>query len=169
MIAMFSAYIKTIVAFTIFSTLACMFMPESNFRKYLELVLGLLILSAVMTPIFNLFGLNQEQFTIDILPYDIPYEQTTFSNDTYQTMAREQLLYTYEQELTKQIKADLQIQLGNISEIAVVFCMDLGADTFGELENLVIYGESDCNQEELISYIAKRYELNENDVEICVE
>lgn len=146
-----------------------MFMPESNFRKYLELVLGLLILSAVMTPIFNLFGLNQEQFTIDILPYDIPYEQTTFSNDTYQTMAREQLLYTYEQELTKQIKADLQIQLGNISEIAVVFCMDLGADTFGELENLVIYGESDCNQEELISYIAKRYELNENDVEICVE
>lgn len=168
MIAMFSAYIKTIVAFTIFSTLACMFMPESNFRKYLELVLGLCILSAVMTPIFNLFGVNQEQFTMDIFSYDIPYEQTTFSSDTYQTMAREQLLYTYETQLTEQIKADLQIQLG-ISEIAIEFCMDLEADTFGEIEKLKIYGELDQNEEEIISYVAKRYELEEKDVEIRVK
>lgn len=53
MIDNFIAYIKTIVALSIFSTMTNMLMPDNEYRRYTELVIGLLILSTVLTPIFN--------------------------------------------------------------------------------------------------------------------
>lgn len=67
MFAAFIAYIKTIVALTIFSTLASMMMPDNQFKKYTELILGLLILVSILTPILQLFGVQNTHFSDDSL------------------------------------------------------------------------------------------------------
>ena len=54
MIDIFTAYIKTITALTIFSALAGMLLPEGKYRRYAELVLGIMVLEAVLEPLLRL-------------------------------------------------------------------------------------------------------------------
>ena len=50
----FTAYIKTVTALTIFSALAGMLLPEGKYRRYAELVLGVMVLEAVLEPLLRL-------------------------------------------------------------------------------------------------------------------
>ncbi|MBO5329395.1 stage III sporulation protein AF [Anaerotignum sp.] len=52
----FAAYIKTITALTIFSALANILLPEGKYRRYAELVLGVMVLGAVLQPLLRLLG-----------------------------------------------------------------------------------------------------------------
>ena len=52
MMAAFAAYIKTITALAVFSALVGLLLPEGKYRRYTELVLGILVLTAV----FDLWG-----------------------------------------------------------------------------------------------------------------
>ena len=56
MIDAFTAYIKTITALTIFSALAGTLLPEGKYRRYAELVLGIMVLEAVLSPFLGLLG-----------------------------------------------------------------------------------------------------------------
>jgi hypothetical protein len=51
----FTAYIKTVTALTIFSALAGILLPEGKYRRYAELVLGIMVLEAVLHPFLRLF------------------------------------------------------------------------------------------------------------------
>ena len=50
----FTAYIKTVTALTIFSALAGILLPEGKYRRYAELVLGIMVLEAVLEPLLQL-------------------------------------------------------------------------------------------------------------------
>ncbi|MBR5793078.1 MAG: stage III sporulation protein AF [Anaerotignum sp.] len=50
----FTAYIKTVTALTIFSALAGILLPEGKYRRYAELVLGIMVLEAVLEPLLRL-------------------------------------------------------------------------------------------------------------------
>ena len=56
MMEAFTAYIKTITAFTIFSALVGILLPEGKYRRYAELVLGVMVLGAVLKPLLRLLG-----------------------------------------------------------------------------------------------------------------
>lgn len=81
MITYLIAYIKIIVALTIFSTMANMLMPDDNFKKYTELVLGFLILATVITPLFNLFGFTEESIKANVSEIHIDYYDYVTSNE----------------------------------------------------------------------------------------
>lgn len=55
MMAEFAAYIKTITALAVFSALVGLLLPEGKYRRYTELVLGILVLTAVLRPLLGLF------------------------------------------------------------------------------------------------------------------
>jgi len=52
----FTAYIKTVTALTIFSALAGILLPEGKYRRYAELVLGIMVLEAVLAPLLGLLA-----------------------------------------------------------------------------------------------------------------
>ena len=56
MMEAFTAYIKTITAFTIFSALVGILLPEGKYRRYAELVLGIMVLGAVLKSLLRLLG-----------------------------------------------------------------------------------------------------------------
>ena len=56
MMETFTAYIKTITALTIFSALVGILLPEGKYRRYAELVLGIMVLGAVLDPLLRLLG-----------------------------------------------------------------------------------------------------------------
>ena len=55
MMAAFAAYIKTITALAVFSALVGLLLPEGKYRRYTELVLGILVMTAVLRPLLGLF------------------------------------------------------------------------------------------------------------------
>lgn len=57
MMEAFAAYIKTITALSIFSALVGILLPEGKYRRYAELILGVLILTAVLHPFLRLMGM----------------------------------------------------------------------------------------------------------------
>ncbi len=54
MMEAFTAYIKTITALTVFSALVGLLLPDGKYRRYAELVLGILVLTAVLSPLLRL-------------------------------------------------------------------------------------------------------------------
>lgn len=56
MMAAFTAYIKTITALTVFSAFVGILLPEGKYRRYAELVLGIMVLGAVLQPFLRLLG-----------------------------------------------------------------------------------------------------------------
>ena len=89
MIEAFYAYIKTITALTIFSALACMLIPENSFKKYVELVLGLLVLSTIMTPFFQLFGLNDGRMEVQMMKGGLTYDRMVLEQREYELREEE--------------------------------------------------------------------------------
>ena len=49
-----SGVLINIVAIVVFSNMAYMIMPESNLKKFMKLILGLIVMISIMTPIINL-------------------------------------------------------------------------------------------------------------------
>lgn len=151
MITAFSAYIKTIVALAIFSTLANMLMPENDFKKYVELVVGLLVLATVLTPLFKIFGISIN---------DINYDNFENTNVTYTLDLEEKLLINaYKVELTEKILLDLLEQNYNILNIDVEFINDTANNNFGEISQISI----ECDLSDKYSFrefIANRYNID---------
>ncbi|MBM6828083.1 stage III sporulation protein AF [Anaerotignum lactatifermentans] len=145
----FAAYIKTITALTLFSVMAGLLMPEGSFRKYLEMVLGVMILSAVIQPLFHLGGalaLPSAQWEED-LPGEEEYAalQEKWSHDAYEAQMEEAILM------------DLRAEDDTVEWVRVGWDQDPDSDTYGALESLEIGGKD--TQEQIKVYAAKRYAL----------
>lgn len=60
MMEAFTAYIKTITALTVFSAMVGILLPEGSYRRYTELVLGILVLTAVLSPLLRLLHITEQ-------------------------------------------------------------------------------------------------------------
>lgn len=167
MITTLTAYIKTIVALTIFSTLANMMMPDNEFKKYTQLVVGFLILSTVMTPLFRFFVDDFESNELFFNTLEKSWEGNFNSNldiETYENMEKETVITAYNKELSTRILQDLQKQGKEVFQIEVNFNENIQEENFGELEKILVYCYKDENLSEIQVYTAKRYGLHMDNV-----
>ena len=56
MVQAFNDYIRNIMYLVVFMSFAGMIMPDGGYRKYVDVVMGLVLIIAVITPIAALFG-----------------------------------------------------------------------------------------------------------------
>ncbi|MFV0313506.1 MAG: stage III sporulation protein AF [Anaerotignum sp.] len=163
MLEAFGAYIKTITALTIFSALACMLMPEGAFRKYVELVLGVLVLTAVLNPFLLVFGTDKGQVELDLLKNQVRMESMFLSAEEYESMEQQKVTAAYGQVLEDRVKEDLTKKYSDIDWVHIIFCQDMESENYGTIENITI-GYADGDAEKLRAYTAKRYGLAEDTV-----
>lgn len=163
MLEAFGAYIKTITALTIFSALACMLMPEGAFRKYVELVLGVLVLTAVLNPFLLVFGTDKGQVELDLLKNQVRMESMFLSAEEYESMEQQKVTAAYGQVLEDRVKEDLTKKYSDIDWVHIIFCQDMESENYGTIENITI-GYADDDAEKLRNYTAKRYGLAEDTV-----
>ena len=91
MMAAFAAYIKTITALTFLAALTGILLPEGKYRRYADLILGALRLTAVLSPLLRLFGAADE-IELPRLGLEEYYAE-------YERQEREWLRGTYQTEL----------------------------------------------------------------------
>lgn len=157
MIEAFTAYIKTITALTLFSVLAGLLMPEGSFRKYLEMVLGIMLLAAVIQPLFHL---GEAEFS----KIKIFEEEGLPQEEDYAVMQEKWLQEAYTKELEEGILADLQNQYSAVEWVCATWEEDMEKDTYGSLQKLIIGGSQVT--EEVRRFAAERYELPLSKVQV---
>lgn len=159
----FSAYIKTITALTIFSALACMLMPDGSFRKYVELVLGVLVLTAVLNPFLRLFGSDKGDLELGLMQNQARLEKTFLTAEEYEQIEHQRMTEAYGQVLEDRVKEDLTKKYREIDWVEVTFCQDIEEEDYGMIESITI-GSTDEDADKIQTYTAKRYGLPEEAV-----
>ncbi|WP_066087072.1 stage III sporulation protein AF [Anaerotignum neopropionicum] len=165
MMAALSAYIKTITALTIFSALACMLMPDGSFRKYVELVLGVLVLTAVLNPFLGIFGTDQVHMELGVLQNQVRLEKNFFSAEEYEEMEQQRVTAAYGQVLQDRVKEDLTQKYSDIEWVDVTFCEDSTDENYGMIEGIAI-GCANEDAKKIQTYAAKRYGLAEEAISV---
>lgn len=59
-------WVTNIILFILFATVLDMVLPSSKFQKYTKMVVGLLLISIILTPIFKLFTYDLEEALLEV-------------------------------------------------------------------------------------------------------
>lgn len=165
MIGWFSTYIKTIVSFLLISVFAEMIMPE-EYKKYLKLIMGLILTLAVMQPITHLFGFSEEQIvgiaqrkTQEVFGDDFSFESDGENNAL--------ALEIYKEELNEKIAEDAQAP-----KAEAVVEEDMQSDGYGSILSISIYSENEGDEGEdkkTAQYIGGKYGVSPKNIEFVYE
>ena len=165
MIEWFGTYIKTIVSFLLISVFTEMIMPE-EYKKYLKLIMGLLLTLLVMQPVTYLFGFSQEQIvgiaqrkTQEVWGEDFFIE----SNGENDTLALE----IYKEELNKKIAEDAQVLRAE-----TVVEENAQSDGYGNVISIRIYSENEGDEEKdekTVQYIGGKYGVSPKNIEFVYQ
>lgn len=102
-------YSITIVSAVIFITLVLMILPDSSMKKYVKFLLGLILISVFITPIYSLFNKN-----IDVFSYqsklDYYLEKSEKSYKDYESESIENTAESFRQNLNKVISEKLLLK-----------------------------------------------------------
>lgn len=158
MLEAFSAYIKNIAVFTLFAAFAELLMPENNFKKYLSLVMGLLLLTAVLKPMLLIFqrGTDLELQTIQ-KTVSLWAESNVEVNTAQEKWNDEMILDIYKKELEQKWTEELQNKF-HTDAVSVLAEFSQQPDNYGEILSVSIVGECEKG-EEMKEYMKNKYDI----------
>lgn len=141
----FSQYIKNIAVCIIFSAFIQMLLPNNNFRKYIDLVLGFIIIIIVLNPIVKVFsndyGIDYEVFSMDSR---IKNAKIIKQKEVYSEGQKEVILDAYKAQIHEQIKNLIAQNIGmQIKSIDLEVDEDYDSSHFASIKKLSIYVEND--------------------------
>lgn len=166
MIEAFTAYIKTIAAFTLFAAFAEMLMPDNSFKKYIQLIMGIMLLSVMLKPMFSVLNIASLDFG--------HWEQTQdnrgeaiLENQTYYTeLENRRMIEAYGFNLNKTLTEDIQNHFGEELTVTVTLNKNSNAEEFGKIQAVLVEGH--CQQgEELVAYLKNTYHITPDVVKLA--
>ena len=158
MLEAFSAYIKNIAVFTLFAAFAELLMPENNFKKYLSIVMGLLLLTAVSKPMLLIFqrGSDLELQTIQ-KTVSLWAESNEGVNTAQEKWNDEMILDIYKKELEQKWTQELQNKF-HTDTVSVLAEFSQQPDNYGQIISVSIVGECERG-EEMKEYMKSKYDI----------
>lgn len=141
MVELFSDYIKNISVCVIFSAFVEMLLPTNNFKKYIEIVLGFIVIIVILNPLKNILFYNS---SLDIQVFNktsqIENEAILKNKNIYETKQRQLIIDTYKNQIENQIKElilkkySVEIESLNI-EVDEAF----ESDDFAQIKKIELY------------------------------
>lgn len=160
MLEAFSAYIKNIAVFLLFSAFVELLIPENHFKKYVRFVMGLLLLIAVLRPMLLLFqrGADIELQTIQKM-VSIGAREYRIENGIQEKWNNEMILDIYRKELEQKWTNELQYEF-NTKEVCVLMEISERPEEYGRIISVKIVGGSKKG-EEMKEYMERKYDVGE--------
>lgn len=188
-------WIYTIVVIIVFVTFIEMLMPNSSMKKYSKLILGVLVMTIILQPLFSLVNKN----------FSLSADSLKFENQLNSSYIKEQSTsYSEKQniEITKQYKQNIEKQIGQYVkkeigekdiEVTVQIIEDMESEDYGEIKKIylnikgginkvktvdkVIIGDSEepgtkinnDNYLEIKNKISTMYDIDKGNIEIKTE
>lgn len=158
MLGAFSAYIKNIAVFILFAAFAELIMPENNFKKYISMVMGLLLITAILKPMLLVFqkGTDLEWQTIQ-KTVSLWTQQYAIENGVQKQWEYEMILDIYQKELEQKWTEELKNTF-HTNTVSVHTEVSKQPQNYGEILTVNITGASE-KEEEMKAYLKKNYDI----------
>ncbi len=144
-------WIMTILSIIIFVTFVEFLLPNNNHRRYINVIIGLMIMLVILRPLTGLVK-GGESLAEDILQTSNQMEVMTMQNrvQTLEVNNQETITYLYKENLKSQMKNRLEKQLGyKVLDIEVEI-EENNMDEFGMIKgiNIVLLDEEKAQEVE---------------------
>ncbi len=136
---LFREWIVTIISIIIFVTFIEILLPNSNHRRYISVIIGLLIMFVILKPLLG-FVKDGASLGEGILAASNQMEQQTLQNRVQQQQFsnNDMVLELYKQELKKQMSGRLEKQLGVLVHDIELDIEDKDQESFGSIKGIYI-------------------------------
>ena len=162
-------WVTNIILFVLFATLIDMLLPTSKFQKYTKMVVGLLLISIILTPIFKLLSTDfEETFTAAIPIWE---EQKDVQIKNLTDLQKNEIQATHDayilEQMAVQLKGDAEEELMSqfdlvISDLEVVVDAEDQRPFPENLQKVVLTLNEETTETEAIE-VVKSVKINTND------
>ncbi len=138
--ALIKEWVITIISVIIFATFMEILIPNSNYKRYVNVVIGFLFIIIILTPLTEFIG-GQINFEEEILKTSNQLELSTAQNkiNNIQHSNKETILALYKNKISKQIKNHIEDKTEYIvNEIAMKVEDNSNSTEFGLIKELNI-------------------------------
>lgn len=117
MMPFLKSWITSIVMLVIFVTVVEMMVPANKYKKYIDLVIGVLIMITIIKPVFGLLSFGNKN--IDSM-FNIAEGRFTYDIDNIQKKQNELIIKLYKENLATQISEYIKNKYGlNVNAVNV--------------------------------------------------
>ncbi len=136
---LFREWIVTIISIIIFVTFIEILLPNSNHKRYISVIIGLLIMFVILKPLLG-FVENGGDLGEGIMAASNQMEQMTLQNRVQQQQFsnNDMVLELYKEELKKQMSGRLETQLGVSAHDIELEIEETDQESFGSIKGIYI-------------------------------
>lgn len=127
-----TVWLKKIILLVLLAAFLDLILPNTSMQRYVKMVMGLIILLTILSPVFSLFNLSQEELALKLDRYQERFGQP--ADDGWKAMTdrllahqNEQVTQYVEKEMKETIQAQVKHDFGlEISAVEVNFDQQTG-------------------------------------------
>lgn len=135
MLVALKQWVHNIAVFIIFYSIVKMVMPKTHYRKYVELILGLIFIIIVASPLINVMGMDN-MLTMNIVKQELKISEASLKeNQSYLNTKQQEIIEKeYKDLLREQLKRLVEEEGLYIDDYTININKEQGK--YGELEGI---------------------------------
>lgn len=134
------SWINAIVSIVLLSTFVEIVLPTSQIRKYIQFIIGLMVVLAVLAPLVKLLGQGDAAINdMNSLAFDVPSPDLE-QQQAIQEQQTHSAIELYKQGLQQSIQQQISAMgYGNVAEVKVSVDEEQNSKAFGSIKAIDIY------------------------------
>ncbi len=109
-------WLKKIILLVLLAAFLDLILPNTNLQRYVKMVMGLIILMTILSPVFQIFNLSQDELAMKINRYQQEIAEKT--PDTEWKAIAERLAGEKDQEVTRYVTSQMETMIQHEIESA---------------------------------------------------
>ncbi|MBU5311028.1 stage III sporulation protein AF [Tissierella carlieri] len=153
-ISFISTWLKDIVVLFILISIAELIMPKGNMKKYINMVIGLLIIFTIISPFAKLLKLNYN-FEQSVFNYSKPNIFDNEQDNELYTQQEKQIEKIYKEKISKEITGLIE-EKTDYRVVDIVVGIIEKEENYGEIDHLnILVGEKEQITDKSKIYVEK--------------
>jgi stage III sporulation protein AF len=100
-----SLWLKKIILLVLLAAFLDLILPNTNLQRYVKMVMGLIILVSIMSPLFSLFNLSQDELALRMSRYQ---QEMTDSTDSDWKSLTNRILSTQDEQAHRYVQTQME-------------------------------------------------------------
>lgn len=156
-------WLKTVVIFMIFLTILSNLLGKSDFKKYVNVVTGLLLMLVTMNPLLKIIsGEEGFEYYFESVSFDLQTTEVANEMKDAQEAQRKVILKKYKEEIKEQIEDLLKKEDLYLVDAKIEVEEDMESEDYARLKTISLVAAYQEQEEE--SNIIRRVEIPEIDI-----
>ena len=179
----------TLVTMLILMTAIEFIAPDNNMKKYLKFVLGLILISVMLSPIISLFSKGEESISLQVQKYiELSENESAEVSKDYKSDSENVFKENLEQNCNRLLKEkftdkefvsniDCEVDMNNINYSIDKVQVGVKNKDVSKIQKIIINTQKDSksvssqdekvnNEDEIISYLAEALNVSKDKIEV---